>query len=182
MEEDCSSDVREAAECGGGCGGGEAVAEDDGVRLSAVGDDLGGEEFMEDGCGSGRDLKYWDSTLCGTWWYKILREEELSGRQAYLALPRPSSEGPRGPVEGAADAVVAHRAATAAAGRAGRRGPRGGSGGSCGGGGDLLLLVLQRDGVPLDELPDLVLRPRPLVLVLSVRQVLQEELRGWKEA
>ena len=84
-------------------------------------------------------------------------------------------------MEGAADAVVADCAAPAA-GRAGRRRPRGGSGGSSGGGGDLLLLVLQRDGVPLDELPDLVLRPRPLVLVLSVRQVLQEELRGWKEA
>jgi len=67
LEEDCSSDVREAAECGGGWGGGEAVAEDDGVRLSAVGDDLGGEEFMDDGCGSGRDLKYWDSLcICGT--------------------------------------------------------------------------------------------------------------------
>ena len=84
-------------------------------------------------------------------------------------------------MEGAADAVVADRAA-AAAGRAGRRGPGGGGRGGRGGGGDLLLLVLQRDGVPLDELPDLVLRPRPLVLVLSVRQVLQEELRGWKEA
>ena len=78
-------------------------------------------------------------------------------------------------MEGAADAVVAHRAPAAAAGRAGRRGTGGGGGrgGRCGGG-DLLLLVLQRDGVPLDELPDLVLRPRPLVLVLSVRQVLQE--------
>ena len=45
--EDCSIEVREG---GGGCGGGEAVAEEDGVRLSAVGDDLGGEELMEDGC------------------------------------------------------------------------------------------------------------------------------------
>ena len=53
LEEDCSSDVREAAEGGGGCGGGEAVAEEDGVRLSAVGDDLGGEELMEDGCRNG---------------------------------------------------------------------------------------------------------------------------------
>ena len=150
--------MREAAECGGGWGGGEAVAEDDGVRLSAVGDDLGGEEFMEDGCGSYRIVFIRIATAI---------------MQAYLALARPSAEGPRGPVEGAADAVVAGRA-PAAAGRAGRRGPGGGSGGGSGGGGDLLLLVLQRDGVPLDELPDLVLRPRPLVLVLSVRQVLQE--------
>ena len=58
LEEDCSSDVREAAEGGGGCGGGEAVAEEDGVRLSAVGDDLGGEELMEEGCRKGRKLVY----------------------------------------------------------------------------------------------------------------------------
>ena len=51
LEEDCSSDVSEATEVGGrcGCGGGEAVAEEDGVRRSAVGDDLGGDELMDEG-------------------------------------------------------------------------------------------------------------------------------------
>ena len=77
-------------------------------------------------------------------------------------------------VEPAADPVEARPAP--AARRAGRRGS-GGGGGCRGCRGHLLLLVLQRDGVPLDELPDLMLRPRPLLLVLPVSQLLKKQLQ-----
>ena len=152
LEEDCSSDVRE------GGGGGEAVWEEDGVRLSAFGDDLGGEEFMEDGCRNGR--KGIISRV----------QVELVVMVAYLALPTARSSADRR-VETTADPVVACPAASA---RRARRGGPGGGGGGGGSHGHLLLLVLQRDRVPLDELPDLVLRPRPLILVLPVRQLLQK--------